>query len=87
MKTLTVGVPDDLDEAIARIDDLEERVVNFLRHQADLEAWRRRRCDSEVRALGEEAIRRGRELKETLPRDERVRRFRASRQVIENEQK
>ncbi len=55
--TLNVHLPDQDQEAIARIDDLEARVAWFVREQIALERWRGSRQAEVDRDIALDAIR------------------------------
>jgi len=54
--TLNIEGSADTQEAVAQIDDLNERVAWFLKEQAALERWRAERQNAEDRALAAEIV-------------------------------
>ena len=74
MKIFTYSVPDELAPAVESIDDLDKRVGWFVREQAALEAWRRRRHSAEAKRLVDTALAEGERLREEEnPEDTRTR--------------
>ena len=53
--SITIELPAEMEERVRTIPDLDQRVVDFLRHQADLEEWRKRRYSPEAQAIVAEA--------------------------------
>ena len=47
--SITIELPPDLDQDVKGIPDVQERVIEFLRDQADYEKWRRARYSDEAR--------------------------------------
>ena len=41
--SITIELPPDLDQDVKQIPDVQERVIAFLRDQAEYEKWRRAR--------------------------------------------
>ena len=73
--SITVELPPDVEERVKAIRDLDQRVADFLRGQAELEDWRKRRYSERARRLLDESRANAHELKERVSRDELFRRF------------
>lgn len=54
--TMTLDIPEDLQNEVASIPDLTLRVTGFLRHEARLESLRRERHSTEARSLVQRAV-------------------------------
>ena len=59
---LTIELPSDLESRVRAIPDLDRRVADFLRNQADLEEWRSRRYSQEAQAIVAAAVAEGAKL-------------------------
>lgn len=53
--SITIKLPPDLESRVSAIPNLDQRLLDFLRDQADLEDWRRRRYSAEARSIVAEA--------------------------------
>ena len=53
--SITIELPPDLDRDVKGIPDVEKRVIEFLRDQADYEKWRRARYSDEAFQILEES--------------------------------
>ncbi len=73
--SITVQLPPDVEERVKSIRDLDRRVADFLRGQAELEDWRKRRYSERARRLLEESRANAQASKEGESRDELFRRF------------
>lgn len=54
---MNFGIPADVQAGVAEIPNLDMRVTDFLRHEAQLEALRRDHHSAQVRELVAEAVR------------------------------
>ena len=81
-----VSIPQCLLDSVLRvgvIPDLDRRVVDFLRNQADLEGWRSRRYSAEAQALVAEATADGARLgTQGVSREQAFRELRETREEI-----
>ena len=73
--SITVELPPDVEERVKAIRDLDQRVADFLRGQAELEDWRKRRYSERARRLLDESREGANQLKEQVGREELFRRF------------
>ena len=74
--SITVELPPELEEQMRAIPDLNERVVAFLRDQAEYEKWRNARYSERARRLVRESMDEAEKLKAAgIPREELFRRF------------
>ena len=74
--SITIELPPDLDRDVKQIPDVQERVIEFLRDQADYEKWRRARYSDEAFQILEESKAEAERLKaEGVPREEVFRQF------------
>ena len=55
--TMTFNIPDDVQNEVAGIPGLDDRVTLFLRHEAQLEILRRQRHSVEASAIAARALR------------------------------
>ncbi|MCW0217912.1 MAG: hypothetical protein OJI67_06290 [Prosthecobacter sp.] len=60
---LVLKLTPELEEQASTIPDLQDRMLGFIQHQVDLEAWRAKRSSSEARSLVQEAFEEGRKMK------------------------
>ena len=82
---ITIELPPDLDleSRVRVIPDLDQRVVDFLSNQADLEDWRSRRYSLEAQANVAEAMAEGARLgAEGMTREQAFRELRETREEI-----
>ena len=80
---ITIQLPPDLESRVGVIPDLDRRVVDFLRNQADLEGWRSRRYSAEAQALVAEATADGARLgTQGVSREQAFRELRETREEI-----
>ncbi len=54
--TMTFDIPADVQNEVTGIPGLDIRVALYLRHEAQLEALRRKRHSAEARAIAERAV-------------------------------
>ncbi len=74
--SITIELPPDLDRDVKQIPDVQERVIEFLRDQADYERWRRARYSEDAFQILEESKAEAERLKaEGVPREEVFRQF------------
>lgn len=73
--SIIVELPPEVEERVKAIRDLDQRIADFLRGQAELEDWRKRHYSERARRLLEESRTTARELKERVSREELFRRF------------
>lgn len=74
--SITIELPPDLDQDVKGIPDVQERVIEFLRDQADYEKWRRARYSEEAFQILDESKAEAERLKaEGVPREEVFRQF------------
>jgi hypothetical protein len=73
--SIVVQLPPEVEERVKAIRDLDRRVADFLRGQAELEDWRKRRYSERARRLLDESRANAQMLKESVSRDELFRRF------------
>jgi hypothetical protein len=74
--SITIELPPDLDQDVKGIPDVQERVIEFLRDQADYEKWRRARYSDEVRQiLAESKVKAERLKAEGVPREKLIEEF------------
>ena len=64
-----------MEERVKAIRDLDQRVADFLRGQAELEDWRKRRYSERARRLLDESREGANKLKEGVGCEELFRRF------------
>ena len=87
--SITIELPPDLDQDVKQIPDVQDRVIEFLRDQADYEKWRRARYSDEARQILEESKADAERMRaEGVPREEVFRQFfeaydRITRQIAE----
>ena len=87
--SITIELPPDLDQDVKQIPDVQERVIAFLRDQADYEKWRKARYSDEARQILEESKADAERMRaEGVPREEVFRQFfeaydRITRQIAE----
>ena len=87
--SITIELPPELDQDVKQIPDVQERVIEFLRDQADYEKWRRARYSDEARQILEESKADAERMRaEGVPREEVFRQFfeaydRITRQIAE----
>ena len=80
---ITIELPPDLESRVRAIPDLDRRVVDFLRNQADLEDWRSRRDSPEAQAIVAEAMAEGARLgTQGVTREQAFRELRETREEI-----
>ena len=80
---ITIELPPDLESRVRVIPDLDRRVVDFLRNQADLEDWRSRRYSPEAQAIVAEAMAEGGRLgAQGMSREQAFRELRETREEI-----
>ena len=73
--SITIELPPDVEDRVRAIHDLDRRVAAFLRGQAELEEWRKRRYSERARRLLEESRANAHELREQVSREELFQRF------------
>lgn len=73
--SITVELPPDVEDRVRGIHDLDRRIAVFLRGQADLEEWRKRRYSERARRLLEESRGNVDELRNQVSREELFQRF------------
>ncbi len=74
--SITIELPPDLDRDVKGIPDVQERVIEFLRDQADYEKWRRARYSDEARQiLAESKVEAERLKAEGVPREKLIEEF------------
>ena len=71
--SITIELSPEVEERVKAIRDLDQRVADFLRGQAELEDWRKRRYSERARRLLDES--REGVSKEQVGREELFRRF------------
>ena len=54
--SITIELPPDLDQDVKQIPDVQERVIEFLRDQAEYEKWRKVRYSDEARQIVREGL-------------------------------
>ena len=54
--SITIELPPDVEKRLAALPDLDQRVADFLRGQAELEQWRERRYSAKVRVIVRESL-------------------------------
>ena len=80
---ITIELPPDLESRVRVIPDLDQRVVDFLRNQADLEDWRSRRYSPEAQAIVAEATAESARLgAQGMTREQAFRELRETREEI-----
>lgn len=80
---IMIELPSDLESRVRAIPDLDRRVVDFLRNQADLEDWRSRRYRPEAQAIVAEAMAEGARLgAQGMSREQAFRELREIREEI-----
>jgi hypothetical protein len=81
--SITIELPADIESRIRAIPDLEQRMVEFLRHQAALEEWRGRRYCPEAQTIVTDALAEAERLRQAgLPREQAFRELREAREEI-----
>ena len=81
--SITIQLPPDLESRVRVIPDLDQRVADFLRNQADLEDWRSRRYSTDVRTIVAEATTEGARLgAQGISREQAFRELRETREEI-----
>ena len=79
----SIELPPDLESRVRSIPDLDQRVVDFLRNQADLEDWRSRRYSPEAQTIVAEATVEGARLgAQGMSREQAFRELRETREEI-----
>ena len=73
--SIAVELPPDVEDRVRAIHDLDRRIAAFLRGQAELEEWRKRRYSDRARRLLEENRANLHELREQVSREELFQRF------------
>ena len=74
--SITVELPADMEQRVRDIPDLNKRIVNFLRDQADWEEWRRRRYSAQAQTIALESLAEAEALKvQGVSREEMFREF------------
>ena len=63
--TLTLDLPEDLQEAAQKIGDLKERVESYVEQQVAFEQWQAKQYSPSVQAIAEEAERQAAEMRKT----------------------
>ena len=54
--SITIELPPELDQDVKQIPDVQERVIEFLRDQAEYEKWRKVRYSDEARQIVREGL-------------------------------
>ena len=74
--SITIELPPDVEKRLAALPDLDQRVADFLRGQAELEQWRERRYSAKVREIVRESLAEAEEAKARgVSREEAFREF------------
>ena len=74
--SITVELPPDVEQRVRDLPDLNKRIVNFLRDQADWEEWRRRRYSAQAQTIALESLAEAEALKvQGVSREEMFREF------------
>ena len=68
--------PPDVEQRVRGLPDLNKRIVNFLRDQADWEEWRQRRYSAKAQVIATESLAEAEVLKaQGVSREEMFREF------------
>ena len=81
--SITIELPPDLEQDVKQIPDVQERVIAFLRDQADYEKWRRARYSEEAFQILEESKAEAERLKaDGVPREKLIEEFLALHHLV-----
>lgn len=81
--SITIELPPDIEDRVRAIPDLDQRVADFLRHQAGLEEWRARRYSPGAQAILAAAEAEAARLRETgVSREQAFRELREAQDEI-----
>jgi hypothetical protein len=74
--SITVELPPEIEAQVRAIPDLSQRLISFLRDQAEHESWRQQRYSEKARSLVQQSLQDAETMKTSgVSRDEMFRRL------------